>query len=236
VDRTTALEEPVSPELVLVDDDLAARARAALPDPSRPQPAGAETTRPAAEVPPRRPHRRLRAIVVFGCLAVTLVVAVALAVEFVPRSSRPTVATGGGGPAAPAAPKTISPKQTLTRAKAHATVKRASAPKAQSKPLPTKKRSTPHASAPRRATKPTVRPAVKVERVFSWRRFRGAAYYQVSLRRGATPVYEARTPKRTASIRLELRPGRYHAVVRPAMPTDAGIVLGPAIVDTIVKV
>jgi hypothetical protein len=37
-------------------------------------------------------------------------------------------------------------------------------------------------------------------------------------------------------MRLKLRPGRYHAVVRPAMPNDAGIILGPAIVDRIVKV
>ena len=234
MDRTTALAEPVSPELVLVDDDLAARAREALPDPSRPQRAVAETTRPTPEVPPRRPHSHLRAIVVFGCLAVAFVVAVALALEFVPRSSRPTVATGGGVPAAPAAPKTTAATPTVTHAKAP--VKQARARKAKSKPLPTKKRSTPRASAPRRAPRPTARAAVKVERVFSWHRFQGAAYYQVSLRRGATPVYEARTPKRTASIRLELRPGRYHAVVRPAMPTDAGIVLGPAIVDTIVKV
>jgi hypothetical protein len=77
---------------------------------------------------------------------------------------------------------------------------------------------------------------VKVERAFSWRPVRGAAYYEVLLQRGATTIYEARTTKRTASIRLKLRPGRYHAVVRPAISNDAGIVLGPAIVNKIVRV
>jgi hypothetical protein len=78
--------------------------------------------------------------------------------------------------------------------------------------------------------------AVKVERVLSWRRYRGAVYYQVHLRRGAKTIYAVRTLKRTASIRLELKPGKYHAVVRPAIPGDAGIILGPAIVDQIVRV
>jgi hypothetical protein len=77
---------------------------------------------------------------------------------------------------------------------------------------------------------------VKVSRVFSWRRYQGATYYQVYLRRGATTVYQVRTSKRTASIRLALRPGRYHALVRPAFPTDAGITLGPTIMDKIMRV
>jgi hypothetical protein len=37
-------------------------------------------------------------------------------------------------------------------------------------------------------------------------------------------------------MRLELRPGTYHAVVRPAVPNEAGITLGPAIMDKIVRV
>jgi hypothetical protein len=77
---------------------------------------------------------------------------------------------------------------------------------------------------------------VKVERVLSWPPYRGAAYYEVYLRRGATTVYEVRTSKLSAPIRLKLRPGRYHAFVRPAISTDAGIVLGPAIMDKIVRV
>ena len=77
---------------------------------------------------------------------------------------------------------------------------------------------------------------IEVERAFSWRPVRGAAYYQVLLQRGATTIYEARNSKRTAAIRLKLRPGRYHAVVRPAIPNSAGITLGSAIVDKIVRV
>jgi hypothetical protein len=74
---------------------------------------------------------------------------------------------------------------------------------------------------------------VTFARVLSWRRYRRAAYYQVHLQRGAKTVYQVRTFKRTASIRLKLRPGKYHAVVRPAFSTDAGITLGPAILDKI---
>jgi hypothetical protein len=259
VERTDALEEPISPELALVDADLAARAREALPDPPWLLPAVAEARqriqaaaaaveeRPAPEIPRRGPEpsfsRHLRATVVFGFAMVGLVTVVALALDFVPRSGKPTLAATRAEPAAPPPPKRSTPKRAAKPAKVRTAVKPKAARRAKPKPKPTRspqrkspKRSTPPARAPKHAAKPKARPAVKIERVFSWRPFRRAAYYQVHLQRGTTTVYEVRTSKRTVSIRLKLRPGRYHAIVRPAISTDAGIILGPPIVDKVVKV
>jgi outer membrane biosynthesis protein TonB len=171
---------------------------------------------------------------------VALVTVVALALDHVPRSGKPTLAATRSEPAAPAPLKKSTPPRAAKPAKARTAVKPKAAPKPKTKPksVPTRspKRSTRPVASPKHVAKPKARAAVKVERVFSWRPVRRAAYYQVLLQRGATTVYEARTSKRTASIRLKLKPGRYHAVVRPAISTDAGIILGPAIVDKIVKV
>jgi hypothetical protein len=235
VKRTGALEEPISPELVLVDRDLAVQAREASADPPWLLPAVAEARQgagvtPAVSIKEPRPRpsfsRHLRATAVVGCAVVALVAAVSLALELVPGSAKPTLAKRRAEAAAPA------PKKPTKNAKAQGTPKPKAARTAKSKPQATR---SPKRSAPRRAAKPKAPPAVTFKRAFSWRRYRGAAYYQVHLQRGVKTVYEVRTLKRTASIRLKLRPGRYHAIVRPAFSTDAGITLGPAILDKIVR-
>jgi hypothetical protein len=253
VERTAVLEEPISPELVLVDGELAARAREASRDTPWLLPAVAEAQRHAAAAPAALVEERpapdaprdessltghLRATAVLGFSLVALLALVALAPELVPGSAKPTLATR---PAAPKPAALIPPttsKPAEKRPKAKAAVKPKAAPTTRSKPKPATKpkRTAPPASAPKRAAKPKARAPVRVERVLSWRRYRGAVYYQVHLLRGSTTVYSARTLQRTARIRLRLRPGRYHAVVRAAIPGDAGIILGPAILDRIVRV
>jgi hypothetical protein len=256
VERTDVLEEPISPELVLVDGELAARAREASADSPWLLPAVAEARqcaeaarpvaveqRPAPEAPRRQPSfsGHLRATAVIGCVLVAVLAAVSLAPELVPGSAKPTLARRGAERAALAPPKPSTSKPAMRPPKAERVVKPKprAAPKREPKPEPktTKpKRSARPAPAPKPAAKPKIRAPVRVERVFSWRRYRGAVYYQVHLQRGAKTVYEARTLQRTASIRLKLRPGRYHAVVRPAIPSDVGIILGPTIMDKIVRI
>ena len=255
MERTGVLEEPISPELVLVDGELAARAReasgaspwllpAGAPAPHRaaaPRP-GSVGQRPAPEAPADEPSfsGHLRATAVIGSALVALLAAVALAPELVPGSAKPTLARRSVEPVAPTSPKPSTSKPAAKRPKAqHVPKPKAAAPKTEPKPKPKatkRKRSAPRAAAPKPAPKPKPRAAVKVARVFSWRRYRGAVYYQVHLLRGAKTVYAARTLQRTASIRLKLRPGRDHAVVRPAIPSDVGIILGPTIMDKIVRI
>ncbi|HKD32170.1 MAG TPA: hypothetical protein VKB73_01740 [Gaiellaceae bacterium] len=244
MERTGALVEPISPELVLVDEDLAVHARTALPDPPWVLSAVAEARQrvevapalaveegPAPKLSRRRSWppfaRHLRATAVFGCAVVALVAILSLTLELVPGSAKPTLATRRAAPAAPAAPKKSTSEHAVRRPKVQGARER------KSKPISTR---SPERSVPRHAAKATARAAVRVNRVLSWRLYRGAVYYQVHLRQGAKTIYEVRTLKRTASIRLRLRPGRYHAVVRPAVPSDAGIILGPAIMDKIVRV
>jgi hypothetical protein len=251
VERTDVLEEPISPELVLVDGELAARAREASADSPWLLPAVAEARqraeaaravaveeRPAAEAPAEPSFSgHVRATAVIGSALVALLAAVALAPELVPGSAKPTLARRSAEPAALTPPTPSTPKPAAKRPQAKRVVKPKAAPKTKPKPTTTKpKPSARPAPAPKPAAKPKPRAAVKVTRVFSWRRYRGAVYYQVHVLRGAKTVYEARTLQRTASIRLKLRPGRYHAVVRPAVPSDVGIILGPTIMDKIVRI
>ena len=69
--------------------------------------------------------------------------------------------------------------------------------------------------------------------MFGWPRYPGAVYYQFYLQQGARTIYQARTVRPTAALpaRLKVVPGTYRVLVRPAIPSDAGIILGAAIVD-----
>ena len=263
MESTPLLEEPISPELVLVDRELAVRAREASPDPSwllpvlaelqqreQAQPAAAVEERSAADVLRRQPPsplwKHLRAIGLFGCLAIGLVALAALVLDLVPTSKGPTLGTGRAEP-------TASPTPTQSRGHRrapHVTTR----PRAAVKPNVTPKRKTtpgkratrPAASTsapkkalePKQAAKPKARAVAKVQRVFSWHRAAAAVYYQFYLQRGAATIYQTRTVKLTAALpaHLKLRPGTYHALVRPAIPSDAGIVLGNAILEKTIRV
>jgi hypothetical protein len=113
----------------------------------------------------------------------------------------------------------------------------------QDKPTAPKVRTQPRAitPAPKRAAKakpkPKPRTVGKAERLFGWPRYQGAVYYQFYLQQGARTIYQARTVRPTAALpaRLKVVPGTYRVLVRPAVPSDAGIILGAAIVEKSVK-
>jgi hypothetical protein len=71
----------------------------------------------------------------------------------------------------------------------------------------------------------------------TWRRFPAAVYYQVYLQRGLKTLYVTRSvrPRAVLPAHLRLPPGTYHVVVRPAIPSDAGIILGAAVLRTTMR-
>jgi outer membrane biosynthesis protein TonB len=247
------VEEPISSELVLVDQALGRRARAALPDPPWLVPALAELRErpreervqaPVVERPARPPERRRRpsagsvVLVVIG-----LAFAGVAALAFVPQSHGPSFAKAPVDQAAPAAP--VRPP-VVTRPKA--------APKPKPKPKPrqprqtakpkkvrqapaTRTRAKRRESKPKPALAPKPRTLTRAQRVVTWRRYPAAVYYAVYLQRGTKTLFQTRTvrPDTLLPAGLALKPGTYHVVVRPAIPNDAGIILGPTLVRKTVK-
>jgi hypothetical protein len=251
------VEEPISSELVLVDGALARRARAALPEPpwllpvlaeleesaraTPPPPVAAETpppstAEPAPAAPVARPRRRLGAASGVS-VALALAAVAVLSLAFLPLSRGPRVTTTPLRQAAPATPvrppaaarpKRSAPTHTVTRARPKPKVARAK------KPAAAAKRPRPR---PTRRAAPPPRPLPRTQRVFSWRRYPSAVFYELHLQRGAETLYETRTltPRAVLPAGLRLRPGTYHVFVRPAVPGDAGIMLGPAIMRRTIR-
>jgi hypothetical protein len=242
------VEEPISSELVLVDGALARRARAALPEPPWLLPVLAELEEAAQATPPSlapepapaplaaRPRRRLGAASAVS-LALALAAIGLLSLAFLPLSRGPRLTTTPLRQAAPATPsrppatarpKRATPTHTVTRA----------APK-QRKVAP-KQRPAPAARHPRptRRVAPRPRTLARAQRVLEWRRYPSAVFYELHLQRGAETLYETRSlaPRAVLPAGLKLRPGTYHAFVRPAIPGDAGIMLGPAILRKTIRV
>jgi hypothetical protein len=250
------VEEPISSELVLVDEELALRARDALPDPPWVLPVFAELQdaqkiaapvadeeRPAPAAVPERPTRpsiarRVPAAVLslLGLVALT-----ALALSLVRSPQGPTLAARPEEQASLPAPTQSTgagqAKRSTTRPKVRRTATSQATP--QVKPTAPKVRTQPRAitPAPKRAAKPKPRTVGNAERVFGWPRYPGAVYYQFYLQQGARTIYQARTVRPTAALpaRLKVVPGTYRVLVRPAVPSDAGIILGGAIVEKSVK-
>jgi hypothetical protein len=247
-----AVEEPISSELVLVDEELAQRARGALPEPPWLLPVLAELDQraqavaveeppapsPVAEPAPAPRRARLiptRAVVVF--LLFALVPLAYLLYGFLPKQEGPTLA---------ASPEPTTPASTLSTPPAVTAKAPPAKPRAKSKPkaAPTKPKarakSKPATPAPKRAAKlePRPRTLTRAQRVFNWRRFPGAVYYQFYLQRGSKTVFQARTVQPTARLPAGLRigPGTYRVVVRPAVAGDAGIILGAVILGKTVTI
>ena len=252
------VEEPISSELVLVDEELALRARDALPDPPWVLPVFAELQeaeksaasvageeRPATAAVPERPPRPSIAgrvpAVVLSLLGLVALAALAFSLVWSPQG--PTLAARPEEQASLPAPTQSTgagqAKGSAKRPKARRTATTQATP--QVKPAAPKVHTQPRATtpAPKRAAKPKPKPRTvgKAERVFGWPRYPGAVYYQFYLQQGARTIYQARTIRPTAALpaRLKVVPGTYRVLVRPAVPSDAGIILGAAIVEKSVK-
>jgi hypothetical protein len=253
----------VSPELVLVDPDLAARARASLPDHPWPAPVPIEP-RPPAPPPSRAPFGAG-----FWLTGLALVLAVAgltlistndrptFAAEVgsdegrVPASTTPTVQAERSAPTQGQPAPTPSPAQptpTRTRTNPGPAPSRTKTERSAPPPAPTRPRTSPPAttrtktrtSTPRRAA-PTPRRrqrGFKPARVFSWPPRAGAAFYQVVFLRNSKPFYRAHptTPRVQIPRGVRFTAGIYRWTVRPAVASDLGVQLGLPIVDSTFKV
>ncbi len=279
-ESTWLVEEPISSELVLVDHELALRARVALPDPPWLLPVLAELEQaevarrsakvtaprfvteerfaPAAVAPgPRRRSlaRHIGATVAGVCLLFVLAELTASANDLLSTSQEPTfVTTPVQQAAAPmprppsalarARPKAKRSEPRRQRAASHSKARRPARPKVQASPNSTSATSGTRtkpgtiAAVPKPTAKTTPRVLGKTQRVFSWPRQQTAVYYQFYFQRGGATIYQARTVKVSAALpsHLKLRPGIYRVLVRPAIPSDAGIILGAAIVEKTMRV
>ena len=227
VEHTKPATGPISPELVLVDPDLAAGARAALPDSPWPAP---------VRIEPREPtrHRRIPVAATFSFLSFAALVGI-LGVSLLPARDQPTFAAEGqrtlpGAPsattgvsrhrAAPSPTTELSPQPAAPQSKNPSTQRTGGARRSPvRKPVPSGKR-----------TLPRFRPT----RTFAWVSQAGAAYYQVAFFRNGRRFYQRRTRSARVTVprRVRFAPGEYRWTVRPAFRVQDGVRLADPIVDS----
>jgi hypothetical protein len=213
---------PLSPELVLVDPDLAAEARAALPDHPWPAPVRIEPVpaRRGRRIPVRPfvgPALFALALVILGLMALRTSDRPTFAAEGepVPTAPVPSATTPTPQPVAPVrtqAQRTTAKKRVPPQSGARSRRKPATPPKTKTKTQP---RSTRRAVPPKRREAPKFKPA----RTFSWPRQTAAAFYQVTFLRNGKPLYRTRVgpPRLELPPRIRFTPGRYRWIVRPAI-------------------
>jgi hypothetical protein len=229
----------VSPELVLVDPELASRARAALPDRPWPAPVRIE---PRPRAVPRGGIPVFATYWTFG-LALILVV---FGLTLISTNDRPTFAAEGESnrAAVPSkttpktTPKTTSPSAPRVRKTRKATGKAPPKKTAQTRtarpqPQPS---SQPKRAAP--ARRPVRQAGFRPARIFSWPPHAGASYYQVTFARNGKPFYRTQTNNARLQLPQGVRftAGRYRWTVRPAIASDLGIQLARPIVDSTFEV
>jgi outer membrane biosynthesis protein TonB len=229
--------EPISPELVLVDPELAAGARAALPDHPWPAPVPIDPSlRPG-------PGRQFRVGAILGQLGfVAAFILVISVLSVVPKGDRPTFAARPA-PAKPRTSQPAAPQRTqppTVREKPPAARKKPAVKKAEPKPAPVRRPKRKPAASPksqaRRSTpaKPRKQPKFTPARTFSWPPQARAASYQVTFLRNGRPFYRTRTraPRVELPPRVRFTSGGYRWIVRPVI---AGV-LGDPIVDSTFEV
>jgi hypothetical protein len=221
--------EPISPELVLVDPDLAAGARSALPE--RPWPA-------PVRIEPPTPSRARGGGLLSGLLwplGFGLMLAVVIfGLSLISTNDRPTFAAeGNSAPSAvpPPAPAPPAPPDDQPQP---------SAPSAARPPAPAAPRTATRPRTPQAAPKPP-RPArlkFSPARLFSWAPRARTAYYQVVFLRNGRPFYRtrARGPRLRLPNKVRFAAGRYRWTVRSAVATGRGVRLSSPIVDSTFRI
>jgi hypothetical protein len=219
VDPREPVPAPISPELVLVDPDLAVGARAALPDHPWPAPVRIEPAR-------RRPRRRIPVAATFSILSFAALVSI-LGVSVLPTREQPTFAARSQGvpTAAPSPRSEVRPPAAPSGEKPKPRVK---------KPRVARRARAAKSRPPRKRGQGRFEPA----RTFAWAARAKAAYYRVVLFRNGKRFYQARTraARLTLPRRFQFRSGIYRWTVRPAMRSQNGIRLGDPIVDSAFRV
>jgi hypothetical protein len=227
--------EPISPELALVDPELAERAREWLPEPAQPPPRAPEQPAPSP-APVRTRRRRVRFAFAAALAALAGVAAGAVLRQadepgpvLAPLSVRaagsaapqPEPTTTAAEPApAPATTPTVPPTITAARQPAATTPATTTAPRA---PRAAATATTPTGPAPG-----TFQPA----RTFAWPPAPNAAYYRVVFRRGGEVEYAAFTnrPRLVLPEGFRWRPGDYTWIVFPGFGARSERRLGDSIV------
>jgi hypothetical protein len=236
----------ISPELALVDPELAAEARASLPDapPAIPEarPAPAPHSGPAPP-PPRTRHtlRRLAGVAVVGLAAVGTLF-------FVPRVDEEPSLAPSAAPPEPVAPAPARRRPPVApppagRAPSSPPPRRSARPqpsavRPQPPPAPVVRTAKPPAPQPPPAPPPPVAarkappPAPPPAREYTWAPTEGALFYHVSFTRNGQPFHDAQTrrPRLRVPAGLKFPPGRYRWSVRPALVSDSGLVVGEPVV------
>jgi hypothetical protein len=248
VDSRERAARAVSPELALVDPQLAAELRAALPEHPWPAVPRIEVGQPA---PTRRAHR---SPFIGSFVATAFIVAAVTVLTVLPRPDRPTFAATGteaaSGPEQQPRPATRSKapksKQKLT---ARPGLRRALplAVTAETKSPPLRARSTPSRAKPR-TTPQRRRPAPgRVRRgpslgtrapSFAWPPHAGARSYDAVFYRNGKVIYHARTPVPRIRVpaRIRFTAGVYRWIVRPVYVAGLRTELGTTIVDATFRI
>jgi hypothetical protein len=247
VEPSELTDRTISPELVLVDPELAARARAALPE--RPWPPVPRITIEAAA--PARVGRRRSFFIGYVLLGFAAVCAV-IVLSVLPRPDRPTFAASPGEvrtrTAQRPAPVTRNPSRTRSLKRPVRRLKRPVRRRVAPAP-PTRQRTTvpETVKAPARRTPPSPQPRrrrgpvsvpVKPGPSFAWPAIVGARAYEVLFLRNAKTFYKGQTaiPRIRLPARLRFTPGVYRWVVWPMIASARGLQRRAPIVDSTFRV